>query len=507
MNKAIYETMDRYLSRKSSRRDFIQAVTALGVTSLAAESLLASVQEGGMDTHVEGQAIRSWNSEGTAGALLVDQLKAAGVKYLFHTNTSGMDTLSDAVDLSDMQIIMVTHEGQAVSVAQGYAMASGELGFFMGSKVGVGNSLSNLYNAWKDRTPLIVSYGRSTLRGQGGQDGFEEWDDHLKPTEPFTAWAWSCVNAETMPQTLRRAMKFAYTPPGAPVTLDFPPDLLRKKVKAPIYNLDPTKLRPVFRASANRIEKAAELLAHARSPLIVVGAEVSRTRSEEAIVALAEKLSIPVCQGEELFSDFPTHHPLYLGGYGRRMRFPKNIDLVINLGSKDRAAAPKGGHLVHVSSDADLIGNRNFTDLPVLAHADTFISDLSDALDGVLTKDRMKRIRKERLEAIGSYKKQLQKSREIALRANFDNAPIAWERVGYELENALDENAVIVPEIGSQNGKLFNHMNLGHGAKYRIGRTTGSALGWGVGAALGVQIALPDRQVVSLQGDGGMLFG
>ena len=506
MNKGIYQTMDRYLSRKSSRRDFIQAVTALGVTSLAAESLLASVQEGS-DTRLEGQAGRSWTFEGTAGALLVEQLKAAGVRYLFHTNTSGMDTLSDAVDLSDMQIIMVTHEGQAVSVAQGYALASGELGFFMGSKVGVGNSLSNLYNAWKDRTPLIVSYGRSTLRGQGGQDGFEEWDDHLKPTEPFTAWAWSCVDAETMPQTLRRAMKFAYTPPGAPVTLDFPPDLLRKKVRAPIYNLDPTKLRPVFRASADLIEKASEMLANARSPLIVVGSEVSRTRSEKAIVALAEKLSVPVCQGEALFSDFPTQHPLYLGNYGRRMRFPKNIDLVINLGSKDGVAAPKGGRLVHVSSDADLIGNRNFTDLSVLAHADSFISDLSEALDGVLTKDRMKRIRQERLEALGSFKQQVQKSREIALRANFDNTPIAWERVGYELEKALDENAVIVPEIGSQNGKLFHHMNLGHGAKRRIGRTTGSALGWGVGAALGVQVALPDRQVVSLQGDGGMLFG
>ena len=291
------------------------------------------------------------------------------------------------------------------------------------------------------------------------------------------------------------------------MTLDFPPDLLRKKVQAPIYNLDPTKLRPVFRASSDRIEKAAELLANAKSPLIVVGSEVSRTRSEKAIVALAEKLSVPVCQGEALFSDFPTHHPLYLGSYGRRMRFPKNIDLVINLGSKDGAAAPKGGRLVHVSSDPDLIGNRNFTDLPVLAHADSFISDLSDALDGVLTKDRMKRIGKERLEALGSFKQQVQRSREIALRANFDNTPIAWERVGYELEKALDEDAVIVPEIGSQNGKLFNHMKLGHGAKRRIGRTTGSALGWGVGAALGVQMALPDRQVVSLQGDGGMLFG
>ncbi|MEE2823014.1 MAG: thiamine pyrophosphate-binding protein [Acidobacteriota bacterium] len=507
MNKEIYETMERCLSRKSSRRDFIQAVTALGVTSMAAESLFASVQSGWSDTRSESEGVRSWTSKGTAGALLVEQLKAAGVKYLFHTNTSGLDTLSDAVDLDDMQIIMVTHEGQAVSVAQGYAMASNGLGFFMGSKVGVGNSISNLYNAWKDRTPLVVSYGRSTLRGQGGQDGFEEWDDHLKPTEPFTAWAWSCVDAETMPQTLRRAMKFAFTPPGAPVTLDFPPDLLKKEIQAPIYALDPAKLRPTFRASADRVEKAAELMANAKSPLIVFGAEVSRTKSEKAMVDLAEKLSVPVCQGENLFSAFPTYHPLFLGKYQRRMRFPKSVDLVINIGSKDGHGAPDGGHLIHVSSDADIIGKRNFTDLPILAHADSFISDLSDALGGVLTKDRMKRISEERLEASSSYKQKIKESRDSALYANFDNSPISWERVGYELEQVLDEDAVLVPEIGSQDYKLLGSMKIGYGAKRQIGRTTGSALGWGVGAALGVQMALPNSQVVSIQGDGGMLFG
>ena len=507
MKKAIYQTLDRYLSKKSSRRDFIQAVTAMGITSLAAESMLASAEQGWSADQGEGKADKVWISEGTAGALLVEQLKAAGVKYIFHTNTSGLATLTDAVDTREIQVIMITHEGQAVSTAQGYAMASGELGFFMGSKVGVGNSISNLYNAWKDRIPLVVTFGRASLRGQAGQDGFEEWDDHLKPTEPFTAWSWSCVDAETMPQTLRRAMKFAYTPPGAPVTLDFPPDLLRKKVRAPIYQLDPKRLRPVFRASSDRIEKAAELLANAKSPLFLVGPEVTRGGANKALVALAEKLSVPVCQAEDLFSDFPSHHPLFLGDYSPRMRFPKNVDLVINFGAKHGRAVPKGARLVHVSSDADMIGKRHYTDLPILAHAATVISDLSDAMDGIVTKDRMKRLRSERLEPTSAFNQQIQKSREIALRANFDNAPLSWERVGYELETALDQNAVIVPELGSEGPKVLGSLKMGEGGKRRIGRTTGSALGWGVGAALGVQLALPDRQVVGILGDGGILFG
>lgn len=506
MKKAIYQTLDNYLSKKTSRRDFIQAVTAMGFTSMAAESLLASAQLdfGSADEpgHSQPRMV-----EGSAGSLIVEQLKAAGVKYIFHTNTSGLESITDAVDTNEMQVIMITHEGQAVSAVEGYALASGQLGFFMGSKVGVGNSISNLYNAWKDRTPMIVSYGRSTLKGQGGQDGFEEWDDHLKPTEPFAAWSWSCVDAESMPKTLRRAMKFAFTPPGAPVTLDFPPDLLRTKVRAPIYKIDPTRIRPVFRAGKDRIEKAAELLAQAKSPVFIVGPEITRGEANGAMVALAEKLGVPVCQGEGLYSDFPTHHPLFMERYSPRMRFPKNVDLVINLGAKDVAGPPQGGRLIHASNDADIIGRRNPSAFPIHAHVSTVIADLTDALDGILTKDRMSRIQSERLAQAQAFNQKLRKSREITLRARFDDSPLAWERVGYELEKALDKNAVLVPEIGSQSPKVLSALSQGKEEKWRIGRTVGSALGWGVGAALGVQLALPDRQVVALQGDGGFMFG
>jgi thiamine pyrophosphate-dependent acetolactate synthase large subunit-like protein len=79
--------------------------------------------------------------------------------------------------------------------------------------------------------------------------------------------------------------------------------------------------------------------------------------------------------------------------------------------------------------------------------------------------------------------------------------------VGYELERALDRDAVVVPELGSQYYKVLSQLTFGGANKRKIGRTIGSALGWGVAAALGVNLALPERQVVSLQGDGGFLFG
>ena len=136
----------------------------------------------------------------------------------------------------------------------------------------------------------------------------------------------------------------------------------------------------------------------------------------------------------------------------------------------------------------------------------TAIRDLSDALDGMLTKDRMAKIRANRLAEVSALTSQLKQSREMALRAHFDNSPLTWERVGYELEKVLDKDAVIVPELGTEYYKILRQLTLGGANKQKIGRTKGDALGWGVAAAFGVNLALPERQIVALQGDGGFLF-
>ena len=143
----------------------------------------------------------------------------------------------------------------------------------------------------------------------------------------------------------------------------------------------------------------------------------------------------------------------------------------------------------------------------MLADVASTAQDLADAVDGLLTKDRMERIRTERLATVSAYTQQRRETRELALRAVFDEVPISWERVGHELEQALDTNAVVVPEVGAQDQKLYQHLTFGPENKLRFGRTTGSQLGWGLGAAFGVQLGFPTRQVVSILGDGGILFG
>ena len=176
-----------------SRRDFLTATAVSGIAlgagsaapalaqDSAASSPAAAPQGAASSPLPTGESFEMY--EGTAAGAVLAQLRAAGVHTIFHTNTSGYGALFEAVDRAgDVQVINVTHEGHAVAAAAGYAMASRTLGFFFGSGVGVGNSMSNLYCAWKDRVPLLVTFGGGQLNAQG-KDRFERWGRSPRPHE------------------------------------------------------------------------------------------------------------------------------------------------------------------------------------------------------------------------------------------------------------------------------------------------------------------------------------
>jgi benzoylformate decarboxylase len=498
-----------------SRREFVQSVAGIAVGGLVAPSEKSSPSTSSTGTTTAKPRVGHL-MEGTAGSLLVHQLRAAGVEFFFHSNTSGVDTLLDTlVDVTDMHLIEVTHEAQGVSVAEGYALASGRLPFFLASEAGVGNTITNLYNAWKDRVPMIISFIRMALKDQGGQDALQEWDGHLDSTRPFTQWNWSCVEAETMPEVLRRAMQYAVSPPGGPVCVDFPIDLLRKKIQVPIYEIDPMANRPVFRASQELVETAARWIVEAKKPMFLVGMEIGRGGAIKSIQELAEKLSVPVYNAgylvasQDLFCNFPTTHPLFADAYLAHNRFPENPDLLVNFGARFDPSypPPSGAKIIHISGDASILHKVFSTDLAVVGDLALTISELSTALDGLVSSARLKQIRDGRFPQVSAFTQGLRQSRETALRARFDRTPLTLERVGYELEKALDKDAVIVPELGTEGASLIGQLRFGGEDKTRYGRTIGGALGWGIGAAFGVSLALPDRQVVALSGDGGFMFG
>ena len=499
-------------TRKPSRRDFLAATAASGV-ALGMGNGIAAPQDSSAP-RPENALPKSEPQlyKGTAVGAVLAQLRAAGVRTLFHTNTSGFVPFWEAIEAAgDVQVINLTHEGQAVAAAAGYTMASRSMGFFFGSHVGIGNALSNTYNAWKDRVPLLLAFSGGGDVGELGKDSFESWDNTLGPTEPFTTWTGALV-PEDVTDILRRAIKFAFGPPSGPVTLTFGAG--GEQVTAPIYSIDLATMRARSRAPADAIAKAAQWLVEAENPVFVVGSQVGVEGAYADIVALAEKLSVPVTETiHSLYANFPNDHPLFLGEL-QAQRYPRKQDLLVSFGESftagredERGLTASGPRrLVHISHEPQALGRSAAPDLSILSDVRTAIRDLSDAVDAMLTRDRIARIKSSRLAEVSAVTSGLKQSREIALRAHFDSSPVTWERVGYELEKALDKDAVIVPELGTQYYKIYRQLTLGGSNKQRIGRTRGDALGWGVAAAFGVNLALPERQVVALQGDGGFLF-
>lgn len=493
-----------------SRRDFIAAAAATGISIGVGQPAKASAEVVAPSPENSLPNVKPEMYTGNPSGAVLAQLRAAGIHTLFHTNTSGFMPFWEAIYAAgDVQVINMTHEGQAVAAAAGYAMASKKLGFFFGSHIGVPNSMSNLYCAWKDRVPMLVTYSGGGLESQG-KDSFEDWDDPLAITKDFTNWTGTII-PQDVTGVLRRAMKFAFGPPSGPVTLNWGAG--GQQIETPIYKIDLADMRYKPRAQPELIQKAAQWLIEAQDPLFVVGSEIGVEGAYQEIVALAEKLSVPVTENmHSLYANFPNDHPLFLGEL-QAQRFPRQRDLLISFGESftvgnedDRGLMGPPAPIVHISHDPNTLGRAIIPDLSILSEQRLAIRDISDALDGMLTKDRMAKIRATRLAEVSKLTAELKQSRETALRARFDNSPLIWERVGYELEKALDKDAVIVPELGTEYYKLLRQLSLGGANKQRIGRTKGNALGWGMAAAFGVNVALPERQIVAIQGDGGFLF-
>jgi thiamine pyrophosphate-dependent acetolactate synthase large subunit-like protein len=507
---AVKELVDAYLSKRLSRRGFVRSMASWGFSVAAATSILESLAPlAGAESadRPPGTPV-----EGTGGELLAEQLRAAGVRFIFNCNTTATSSLFDAlVDRPSMHVIQVLQEAQMISMAEGYALASGTIAVAVTGSVGFFGTLGNLFNAWKDRAPMVIVSQRESAGLRRGHE-FETWDGYLDSSASFTRWRWSVSDAQRVPETARRAFRIASTPPAGPVALAFSDNALSPtRAKATVVNHDQFMVTPPIRPEPRLVEAAAKLLVEAQSPLFIVGPEVTRSGGHRDVIKLAERLAIPVTQGEHLFDDFPTNHPLFLGDYGWPLRYPRGIDLVLKLGSS--MATPRGATAVHVGIDPEVTGKVAPTDVGIVANVKETAAELLVAVEAVATAARLDGTRRGRWAATGAYTAALRARRAQVIQAGWDDRPSSWERVGAELNRLLEKDAIIVPEVSFDHRWNFGENTaltqfaFGPGEKRKIGRTTGTALGWGVGAAIGVKLAQPDRQVVALQGDGGFMFG
>ena len=207
------ELVAEFLSHSISRRRFVNGLTKAGLTATAANSVLAAVTsvgqaEGGTATSAvpyvppDAQArppSRTSGSvsgvkpfQGTGGAALAEQLIACGVKYVFGNSASEDAQFYEAlVDRPQLKYVLTPHEGPGAAMAAGYIKASGEPAIVMqAGVVGMMNAMGQMFNAWKEQTPLVVYSYRTDQSRRAGRDGFEEVPHQEQLAEPITKYAW-----------------------------------------------------------------------------------------------------------------------------------------------------------------------------------------------------------------------------------------------------------------------------------------------------------------------------
>ena len=213
--------------------------------------------------------------QGTGGALFVQQLKAAGVEHIFFNPSTGDYPIFDAlVDEPGIQLIKGIHEGAVVAMADGYARASGKTGVVIVANIGLPNAMTQMVNSWKDQIPVLVAVA-SVEQDALGRDLFQEPDHCEVMTQPITKWYWAAKTTGSIPETVRRGMKFASTSPCGPVFLSLPTNTLREEANATIWDQAKFDVPMRIRPDKDDIEKAARMLLEAKNPLMSVGDEAS----------------------------------------------------------------------------------------------------------------------------------------------------------------------------------------------------------------------------------------
>src|SRR5437764_996145 len=306
------ELVARYLSRSISRRGFLKGLTTAGISLASAESILESLVP---IAHAQGtrgippEAIKM--VEGTGAECFAEQLIASGVKYVFGNSASEDAQFYEAlVDRPQLKYILTPHEGPGAAMAAGYIKASGQPAIVMqAGVVGMANAIGQMFNAFKEQTPLVVYSYRTDQSRRAGRDGFEEVANQEQIVQPITKYTWLARRPDMIPETVRRAFKAAWTPPHGPAYISWHSDYKDESAPTEIIAQDQSDPRMRVRPNPDEVERAAKLLVEARMPLMVVGDEIYKAKAATKAVKLAEMLGMPVTQVRQLYAHFPETPP------------------------------------------------------------------------------------------------------------------------------------------------------------------------------------------------------
>jgi len=440
------------------------------------------------------------------GRLIARRLKAHGVSRLFTLSGGHLFSLYDGCRSEGIEIVDVRHESCAAFAAEGWAKVTREPGVCaLTAGPGVTNGLSALASAQANHSPVLALGGRAPQM-RWGQGSLQEID-HVPFVRPLTKMAATPQSTEEIPGLVDEALALALAPHSGPTFLDFPLDLVFMEAEEPQSDQDPlagggpARVRAGERADSAAIERAGRLLCEAERPVIMAGTDMYWGHGEDALLALAETLRIPVFLNGLARGCVPADHELFFSRTRGQALKGADVALVIgvpmdfrlgfggSLGEETEIVAidvaePERSHPRDVA--AELYGS-----LPDSLQALTVAAG-DRALNTRAWVEHLRGLETERREA------------ELAERHD-DRAPLHPMRLYQELGEVLDRNAIVIGDGGdfvSYAGRVIDSYEPG----CWLDPGPFGCLGSGPGYALAAKLAHPDRQVVLLMGDGAFGF-
>jgi benzoylformate decarboxylase len=449
---------------------------------------------------------------GTGGMLLLQTLKDAGVEYLF-TNPGSAETgiFAALAEDGDQRLVMAKHEGLVAAMADGYHRLSGKVGVVIAHVMGGSYQLAGqLFNAQVAGSSLLVIAGdwASELQDYRGLAPFPGLSQ-AESMRPITKEARAAYQVHANPKAITvaatRALREAVTPPTGPVYLSISAELLnREGLEAQIGGAAQYRIERPGPARPSTVEAITRRLGEAQCPVLMFGDDVWREGAQAEAVRLAEMLEAPVFASRQIFANFPTRHPLYCGMYPVSKDFetvtglkPDVLFLVGCQGVHGGVAEP---HVMQIGPNPLLMGRHYPLDVAAQCELRETLQALSEALARLHGGDRVAAWARQRAK-VRAYARRLIEREENLVREHENDAVVHPSVLEAHLAEILPRETVMVQESSTARTTLLPFGQRG----MTWTRSGGGSLGWGVGAAIGAQIAVGrERPVVLNLGDGAL---
>ncbi|MBM3643505.1 MAG: thiamine pyrophosphate-binding protein [Alphaproteobacteria bacterium] len=442
-------------------------------------------------------------------------LKDEGITKMFgNPGTTELPIMHALTEQSDVGYVLGLQEAIVIAMADGYARASGKLvSCNVHVAPGLGNAIGAIYTAHVSGTPMIVTAGQQE-QGHGLTEPLL-YAPLVPIAQPVVKWATEVTRIEDLPRILRRAAKIAMTAPTGPVFISLPGDILNNEAALDLG--EATRVDTAVRPSDQALEKLARRLLAARNPVILAGHEIATSDAFNEAAALATTLGAPVYQQTVGYgAHFPSEHPAFITALGRDQKAVRaalaDYDFMFCVGSdvlkmsvwSDVEPLPPGLK-VGMLGLRDWEMGKNFpAEIALRADVKETLAALVPLLQR-LGGEALATRAKASLAALAPRNwstRRAKRRAETVPRAVETPLPAEW--VMMRLSERLPADAVIVDEGITSSNALLSHFAFRDRNAF-FGNVSGG-IGWGIAAAVGVQVALPERRVVATIGDGSAMY-